>query len=551
MCEGHGHGKGASIRAETSYARALAGPAMVGLVVVATLNRFWPILDVPWLPGPGYILLLLASVLALRTYAPSQQQTTGRGRDAAAKSIADGTRERLLKKSDAMARLLAESLRFRTVSYDREDPEHKIDYNEFKKMDAWMQRSFPRVHGALERHVVNNHSRVYRWAGSESKSTRPYMVYAHLDVVPCPNASDWSVDPFAGEIKDGCVWGRGAIDLKNMVVGWMCSIEDLLEQGFRPRRDIYLAFGHDEEIGGRDGARHIAEWAEKRLGRDCFDFIWDEGLFVIKDLLAGHPAPVAMICCSEKGSATLRLEVETVPGHSSNPPAETAIGILARAVSRLERNPMPGHAQGPMTNTLGMLASGFRMPLRMLLSNLWLFGAVVKRILASKHKTATLVRTTTALTVFRAGEKSNVLPKRATAIVNHRVHPHDTVDDVVAYDKRVIGDARVKITELSRIDPSPVSDHRHVAFEALSGVVRAVYPGAGVAPGLFVANSDSRWFWDLSPRIYRFNPIFIHADDTPMFHGIDERIPIKNFTQIVLFCTSFVRLIDQDDGRRM
>ena len=207
---------------------------------------------------------------------------------------------------------------------------------------------------------------------------------------------------------------------------------------FRPRRTLYLALGHDEEVGGHAGAKNIAAWLEQRVGKDAFEFMWDEGLFVIDRVVPMHRGPVAMICVAEKGSLTLDLTVEATPGHSSTPPHETAIGILASAVSKLEKRPLRSVVAGAATNMFTHLVPGFPFPMRLLLSNMWLFGGLLRRVLAAKHKTATLVRTTTALTVFHAGSADNVVPGSAKAVVQHRVHPNDTLDEVEAYDRAVI-----------------------------------------------------------------------------------------------------------------
>lgn len=270
---------------------------------------------------------------------------------------------------------------------------------------------------------------------------------------------------------------------------------------FRPRRTLYLALGHDEEVGGHAGAKNIAAWLEQRVGKDAFEFMWDEGLFVIDRVVPMHRGPVAMICVAEKGSLTLDLTVEATPGHSSTPPHETAIGILASAVSKLEKRPLRSVVAGAATNMFTHLVPGFPFPMRLLLSNMWLFGGLLRRVLAAKHKTATLVRTTTALTVFHAGSADNVVPGSAKAVVQHRVHPNDTLDEVEAYDRAVINDPRVKISRAGFVPVSPVSSHSHPAFSTLETVVNLVYPEAGVAPGLFVANSDSRWYWDVARQV--------------------------------------------------
>lgn len=311
-----------------------------------------------------------------------------------------------------------------------------------------------------------------------------------------------------------------------------------------------MALGHDEEIGGWQGAKHIAEFIHQRLGPRCFEFMWDEGLFVIDRIVPGHRGPVAMICVAEKGSVTLELSVEGTPGHSSAPEFESAVGILANAVSKLERQPLPATLDGPANNMFTALRPGFTFGMKLLVSNLWLFGPLLRRVLAAKHKTSTLVRTTTALTVFQAGSKHNVVPGSAKAIVQHRVHPKDTLDDVQAYDTAVVNDRRVQVKRVGSVPVSPVSSHTHPAFRSLEEVIGLVYPQAAAAPSLFVANSDSRHYWDLARQIYRFNPILLDRDETTRFHGIDERISVRNFAQVVLFCRTFVEVTDTRDAPR-
>ena len=238
--------------------------------------------------------------------------------------------------------------------------------------------------------------------------------------------------------------------------------------------------------------------------------------------------------------------MSTEPGHSSAPPSETSIGILAKAVKRLEDNPLPSSFEGVARNFFEGMRGEFTGGMRLVVSNLWLFDRLLTFILSSKHKTATLVRTTTALTIFNAGFKSNVIPASAHATVNHRIHPNNTIQDVLDYDKKVINDDRVQmeVSDDFAIEASPVSDDNHQIFGVFKQVCAAIYPDACIAPGLFVAGSDSKWFWKLAPQIYRFNPIRIHATETQRFHGIDERIAVKNYSVMVLFMREFVQQVD-------
>mmetsp|Transcript_35938 Transcript_35938/g.94523 ORF Transcript_35938/g.94523 Transcript_35938/m.94523 type:complete len:197 (+) Transcript_35938:490-1080(+) len=169
------------------------------------------------------------------------------------------------------------------------------------------------------------------------------------------------------------------------------------------------------------------------------------------------------------------------------------------------------------------------------MSNLWLFAPLLKLILASKPQTATLVRTTTAITVVRAGEKNNVLPSIATAIIDHRVHPSDTIASVIARDHATINDPRVKIEVEGEYatEPSPVSSTEHPAYAAFVQCVQDVFPNVTPAPGLFVASSDSKHYWAVAEQIYRFNPIQLTAAETKMFHGFDERISVEGHAKSV------------------
>ena len=166
------------------------------------------------------------------------------------------------------AELLSKAIQLQTVSHDRFMSDEKTDYGELKGLHKLLEDSFPLVKSKLQWTYVNGHSIVIKWPGSD-QSLKPIMLCAHLDVVAAPNDNDnkWEEEPFAGLIKGGEVWGRGAIDNKHNLIGQMGAVERLLESGFKPSRTVYLAFGHDEEVSGHDGAKHIAEHMKKEVGK--------------------------------------------------------------------------------------------------------------------------------------------------------------------------------------------------------------------------------------------------------------------------------------------
>lgn len=490
-------------------------------------------------------------LLSFSKYAPGGQLLLSERNKLASELSKKEYTRRFLRSKDMITRHLSEALKFKTVSYDYEDTEREADYREMLKLHSYLEKTYPRVHKTLEKHVINDYSLVYCWKGTEDDTQRPYLLYAHMDVVPAV-AEDWSEGPFSGCVKDDNIYGRGAIDLKHMVIGWMECFEDLIKSGFKPKRSIYLALGHDEEVGGYRGAKQISEWfVDRGFAEEPFEFMWDEGLFVIDNAIAGHPGPVALICCSEKGNMTLNLSVTTAPGHSSFPPKEGPIGILSRAMSKLEQNPKPGRIVGVAESFFGLIATGFTGHMRYIMVNLWLYGPLVKWILEKKSQTAALVRTSTALTIFKSGYKENVCPGKADATINHRIHPCDTLENVLAYDKKIIDDPRVKVEVVKSLRPSPVSSPNTNAFNTLKKCVHAQYPDASVGPGLFIANSDSRHFWEVADDIYRFNPIRITNEETKLFHGIDERISTGNLIRVCIFMRNFIEQTDNIFSKRL
>ncbi|XP_065175481.1 N-fatty-acyl-amino acid synthase/hydrolase PM20D1.2-like [Sycon ciliatum] len=326
-------------------------------------------------------------------------------------------------------------------------------------------------------------------------------------------------------------------------------VNSLAKANQRPKRSFYIAFGHDEEVGGRQGAVRIAALLKERGVR--FKFILDEGLPVMEDIFM--PGRLATVGVAEKGILTLRLSVNMTGGHSSLPMAESAISVLARAVARLSHTAHPHHfGSGIEVAMLEHLAPVVPLAKCFAISNLWLFGPIVAWTLAQKGETAATIRTTTAVTIMRAGFKANVIPGYAEAIVNHRVHPKDTFEDVIRRNHEIINDARVVISvdeeELLNTPPTPVSSWSSFGFSVISKSVRQVFNSIPVAPGLMVGNTDARHFHDLAHDIYRFTPTIFKPGDSKRFHGPNERITKSNYAQTINFYHHVIKNADHVDG---
>jgi carboxypeptidase PM20D1 len=433
---------------------------------------------------------------------------------------------------EAAASRLAGALRIETVSYQDRG---LMDPQAFRELHAYLESSFPLAHATLQRETVAELSLLYTWPGTDP-ALKPVLLLAHQDVVPveAESVEGWSFPPFAGELRDGFVGGRGGLDDKSGVLGIMEAVELLLRQGFQPERTVLLAFSHDEEIGGGEGAHAIAELLASR-GVEL-EYLLDEGGAYLDGLVSGVAVPVAAIAVAEKGYLSVELTVQSTGGHSSNPPPETAITILANAVRKISESPFKPRLTGPGREFLKRIAPELPFSRRLLIANLWLFEPVLARAMASGGATASTVRTTIAPTMFHAGVKDNVLPKRAQAVINLRILPGDTVAGVLEHIVRAADDDRVSVQPIGGgQEPSPVSSFETAAYAGLERSIRRAHPHEGliVSPFLLPAGTDSKHYTSLTDQVYRFRGFSVTPASIALAHGTDERISVEDYGRVI------------------
>lgn len=428
---------------------------------------------------------------------------------------------------------LAALVRLKTVA-SRDDAD--ANGSEFLLLHEQLERAYPRTHSVLHKEVVGKYSLLYTWRGTEPNE-KPVAFLAHMDVVPIApgTESTWTHPPFSGEIRDGYVWGRGAWDNKSNLVAQLEAVELLIKAGYRPRRTIYFAFGHDEEVAGLRGAQRIVEVLRERGVH--LDFVMDEGLIITSDVMAGMKNALALIGVAEKGYLSVSLEAKGTPGHSSAPPetGESAIGVLSAALHHLDERRLPSEIRSITEEMFATVAPELDIPRRVVLSNLWLFKPLATRMLESSQTSAPLVKTTTALTVVRAGNAENVIPGEASATVNFRLLPGDSIAKVMEHVNRTTGD-RVLAKQLpGASEPSRVSPTNSSGYKLLNRTLRSLHPDLVVAPGLLIAATDSRHFEPIAANIFRFSPIRAKKDDLARFHGTNERVSTANLVELVQF----------------
>ncbi|PHN05615.1 M20 family peptidase [Flavilitoribacter nigricans] len=434
---------------------------------------------------------------------------------------------------------LSAAVQLPTVSY----PDH-IDTSAFLDLDTLIRRSFPGVDSSLERIRVNPYSQVFRWPGQQSDMA-PILLLAHLDVVPVePEAEkNWSHPPFAGQIADGYIWGRGTLDDKISAFAILEAVEQLLRERYAPNRTIYLAFGHDEEVSGEAGARAISNYFAEQNIR--FEYVLDEGQLILRNALAGLEPPLAMIGIAEKGYLTLDLEVELEEGgHSSMPPPATAIGVLARAIDQLQQHPVPARIDGATRGLFEFIGPEMSPLYKSLFANLWLTEPLLIDQLSQGNASNAIIRTTTAPTVIKGGVRANVLPTQAAAQINFRILPGETVESVRDYVEKIIDDERVRVSFEKgswQKDPSAISGTGTFGFGVIQKTIQQVFPEVVVAPALVIGATDARHYQQVSEQIYRFQPLVLDQPDLSRIHGLDERVSEAGYADAIRFYLQLIR----------
>ena len=450
--------------------------------------------------------------------------------------------------ADAAAQRLAKGVTFRTVSnQDRDD----FDTDAFTGYHAYLAETYPNVTRTLKREVLGDprpYSLLYTWEGTEPDA-EPVLFYAHMDAVPVPEDSrdQWKQDPFGGVIADGYIWGRGSLDDKNQVQGILEAAEMRIKEGWQPRRTMYFVFGQDEEVGGYEGARFIAETLEQR-GIERFYYVMDESAPLTPGIFPGFPQNTALIGIAQKGYASLELSINGVGGHSSMPPEHSNIGILAEAISKLEEAQFPYRIHPAVREQykyMGPELPEDQQPMFKAVA----FGKDDELtdleqqfidVMSEGEVTRAMLRTTIAVTMFNAGTKDNVLPPSATAVVNFRPMPGDTPDVLIQHVKDAIQDDRITVRDISASTPATaVANPDSDAYRTLERTIRQIWGNdLIVAPFFVVGGSDSKHFQarPFAPDTYTITALQLeNMEEYKGFHGVNERVLVEEYGKTIGF----------------
>jgi len=355
------------------------------------------------------------------------------------------------------------------------------------------------------------------WGPSDS-SKPPLLLHGHLDVVPA-NAEDWKVHPFSGEIQDGCVWGRGAVDMKDFDATLLAVVRQRARDNRLPDRPIVLAFTADEEAGSTHGAHWLVD-NRRELIEACSEGIGEVGGFSIT--VEGRR--IYLLQTAEKGLAWMRLRANGRAGHGSMLNDDNAVTELAGAVTRIGAHDWPLQLTPSARGFLGGLSDALDLDLDPDADDL---QPVLSKLGAISRMVAASLRNTTNPTRLQAGYKENVIPGEATAVIDGRYVPGGR-DEFFATIDSLLGDKVQR--ELIHGDDSVSTTFDGDLVDAMVASLQKEDPGAPVIPYLMSGGTDGKAWGRLGVRCFGFAPLRLPADldFSAMFHGIDERVPVDS-----------------------
>ena len=442
--------------------------------------------------------------------------------------------------SEEIQKHISAAITFRTVSQVNEND---VDWSQFEKFAQFLEETYPNIHAKMQKKVIGGHALTFFLPGSDP-SLEPVAMLAHQDVVPVTpgTEADWKYPAFSGHNDGEFIWGRGALDMKNHLIAVMEATEGLLAKGFAPKRGLYILLGCNEEIVASEhsSAKMIAQYLKDSGVR--LKCVVDEGGGVIPLNIKGIiDKTLVGIGVAEKGYLDVELSVEAKGGHSSAPPAHTALGVLAKAICAIEKHPYKAKMPSCIFDMLNIVGKDVKsFPLRLVTCNMWLFRPLVTFIMGKIPAAASVVRTCTAVTMCSASTAPNVLPQRATAVLNMRLMPGVSVESAVARLERIIKDKRVKIRVLKANEAPPVSSTDTDTYKLAAKLLGSGSRDRTVAPYIVMGATDSRYYCGICDEIYRVSPFETDVSLLLTTHGTNERLPVSSIRTAVDFFTSFI-----------
>ena len=437
---------------------------------------------------------------------------------------------------------LTELVRCETVSF-----RGQTDRRKFTAFHKVLRRTFPRLHRTAEIIELDG-SLLYKITGTAPGQKPPILLMSHQDVVAAEG--EWPHEPFSGDIADGAVWGRGTVDTKGSLFCIMQSVEELLENGWKPECDVYIASSCTEEWSG-DGAPATAAWLKEHgvhLG-----LLLDEGGMIMEGPMAGVRGRYGMVGVVEKGYADVKLVAKDDGGHASAPGRNTALVRLAKLMCQVEKHyPFRARFSPTLREMFRRMAPNTKFGMRLVLGNLWLFEPLLCFVLPRvNHLAGAMMRTTCAFTTAKGSDGLNVLPQEAYVTANMRCIPHQPTDESIAILAKLAKKYGVEAEVIYQDAVPPVADYHAAPFKLLEETMAKVYPGYDVCPYIMTGGTDARFYKEVTDNALRFAPLEINHQQHTSIHAAAENLSVLALPPAVDF---YKQLLESyctlEEGRR-
>ncbi|MBR5411365.1 MAG: M20/M25/M40 family metallo-hydrolase [Clostridia bacterium] len=445
---------------------------------------------------------------------------------------------------DRFRKNLSDAIKIRTIA--TKDPA-KMNWEVFDEFHAFLRERYPLMHEKLTLTEVTRGSLMFRWQGKDP-SLDPIALLSHQDVVPISEGTwdDWTNPPFDGVDDGEFIWGRGALDMKDHLIGVCEAAEALLAEGFEPERDVYFCFGHNEEVMSADktnGAVCMCDYLAERGVH--LDAVLDEGGAILPVNVKGViNKDLAGIGIAEKGYVDVEVSVFAKGGHSSQSPNHTALGKLANVIRDIENHQFKAKITPMMNELMVKITKNVSYPVRLVTCNYKLMKPALAKAMSYIPPAASMMRTTTGVTMASGSPQPNVLPQKASAIVNFRIYPGQTVDDVIAHLKKVIRNKKVELKILPGWkNPSAISPTDSRAYRWIEKISMSMNPNTVVSPYLVMGGTDACHYQDVCENIYRYSPFRVSTALLLTTHGTNERLPVAAIENGVAFFKRYIRCV--------
>lgn len=417
-------------------------------------------------------------------------------------------------RAEELARKLSKMVQCETVSA------HDLsDYSKFKEFHKLLEELFPLVHQKLEKTVIGDGNLLFYWKGKSS--AKPLVLMSHMDVVPADG--EWLHKPFSGDIADGKVWGRGTSDTKCSVMAFFQAVEELLWDGYVPENDVYLSSSCTEEWSG-PGCGQIVDELQNR-GVKPF-LVCDEGGGIISEPIGGIHGNFAMLGVFEKGKGDVKFTAKSNGGHSSTPPKNSPIARISDFVHEIEsKDPFRREMSKEVSSMFETLAPYAGFGLKLVFTNLWLFGPILLKLLPTiSGQAGAMIRTTMAFTMSSGSDAYNVMPSEATLGANLRFIPHQGMDESIELIKGIAAKHNLEMEVIKASDYTEPVDINGEGFKLAVECVNKTFPGLPSSPYVMTGATDSANYQRICDNVIRFAPVVYGPEQLKGMHGLNENI---------------------------